>query len=88
MEDQKGEITDKPEDQTPKVTGIGGIFFFSDNLQETKAWYTKNLGFEISEWGSLGFASRNLNKPDEVNTLQWTPFKRMTPTLPHLKRNL
>ena len=63
-------------DTTPKVTGIGGIFFFSDNLQETKEWYAKNLGLEINEWGSSSFESRNLNRPDEINSLQWTPFKR------------
>lgn len=61
---------------TPKVTGIGGIFFFTDNMQETKDWYTKNLGLEINDWGSSSFESRNINKPDQVNTLQWTPFKK------------
>jgi len=40
---------DKPEqkeivmnDTTPKVTGIGGIFFRSKNPQETREWYGKN----------------------------------------------
>ncbi|MFZ1289850.1 MAG: hypothetical protein WAR79_07160, partial [Melioribacteraceae bacterium] len=37
-------------DIKPKVTGIGGIFFYSDNLKETKEWYTKNLGIEINDW--------------------------------------
>ncbi|WP_039948840.1 VOC family protein [Leptospira fainei] len=59
----------------PKVTGIGGIFFFSDNLQQTKEWYAKNLGLEINEWGST-FESRNIDRPDEINSLQWSPFKR------------
>jgi len=60
----------------PKVTGIGGIFFFSDNPQETKDWYAKNLGFEINEWGSSSFESRNINRADEINSLQWKPFKK------------
>ena len=63
-------------DTTPKVTGIGGIFFCSDNLKETKEWYTKNLGIEINDWGSSGFESRNINKPDVINSLQWKPFKK------------
>ena len=63
-------------DTTPKVTGIGGIFFFSDNPQETKEWYVKNLGLEINEWGSSSFESRNVNNPDEINSLQWSPFKK------------
>lgn len=60
---------------TPKVTGIGGIFFYSDNPQETKEWYTKNLGIEINDWGSSSFESRNLVNPDIINSLQWKPFK-------------
>ncbi|MFZ1716735.1 MAG: VOC family protein [Saprospiraceae bacterium] len=64
-----------PADSTPKVTGIGGIFFFTDNPQDTKEWYSKNLGLEINEWGASSFDSRNIDKPEEINTLQWSPFK-------------
>ena len=63
-------------DSIPKVTGIGGIFFYTDNPKETKEWYTKNLGIEINAWGSSSFESRNINKPDEINSLQWKPFKK------------
>ncbi len=58
----------------PKVTGIGGIFFFSDNPDETKSWYAKNLGLETNDWGS-SFEFRNAHKPEEINYLQWSPFK-------------
>lgn len=61
-------------DKTPKVTGIGGVFFFSENPDEIKAWYGKNLGLAISEYGS-SFEFRNANRPDEINYLQWSPFK-------------
>ncbi|RKR10777.1 putative enzyme related to lactoylglutathione lyase [Flavobacterium sp. 90] len=64
-----------PNDTTPKVTGIGGIFFFSDNPKETKEWYSKNLGLETNDWGST-FESRDINNPDKVNSLQWSPFKK------------
>lgn len=60
---------------TPKVTGIGGIFFYSGNPDKTKEWYTKNLGIEINDWGSSSFESRNLDNPDKINSLQWKPFK-------------
>jgi predicted enzyme related to lactoylglutathione lyase len=78
MEDQKNQTgnSTSPVDTTPKVTGIGGIFFYSDNLKETKEWYTKHLGVEINDWGSSSFESRNINKPDEINSLQWCPFKK------------
>ena len=77
MDDQKNQTNQpaSPDDATPKVTGIGGIFFFSDNPKEAREWYAKNLGLEINEWGSASFESRNINKPDEINSLQWNPFK-------------
>ena len=69
---QNGVIMD---DTIPKVTGIGGIFFYSDNPKETKEWYIKNLGIEINDWGSSSFESRKIDNPDEINSLQWKPFK-------------
>lgn len=64
-----------PPDTTPKVTGIGGIFFFSDNPEKTREWYSENLGLEVNQWGS-SFEFRNANRPDEINYLQWSPFKQ------------
>lgn len=62
-------------DTIPKAIGIGGIFFFSENPEMTKEWYSKNLGFEVNQWGS-SFEFRNANKPEEINYLQWSPFKQ------------
>ena len=76
MEDPKDEKKKEPLDTTPRVTGIGGIFFFSDNPKETKAWYAKNLGFEVNEWGSVSFDTRDANHPGQVHSLQWALFKR------------
>jgi predicted enzyme related to lactoylglutathione lyase len=77
MEDEKGQTdyTTSLADTTPRVTGVGGIFFYSDNPKETKEWYSKNLGLEINDWGSSSFESRNVDRPDEINSLQWKPFK-------------
>lgn len=58
----------------PKVTGIGGIFFFSDDPKATREWYATHLGLDVNDWGST-FESRNLDKPEEINSLQWSPFK-------------
>ena len=82
MENQKDQASNSTspdnylDDTTPKVTGIGGIFFYSDNLNETKEWYTKNLGVEINDWGSSSFEYRTLNNPEWIIPLQWTPFKK------------
>ena len=64
-------------DTTPRVTGIGGIFFFSKNPKETNEWYGKNLGLAIDEWGSP-FEFRNANRPEEINYLRWSPFDEKT----------
>ena len=35
-----------------KVTGIGGVFFKSANKgSELAAWYEKNLGLDLEDWG-------------------------------------
>ena len=70
------EQNNKPDNTTPKVTGIGGVFFFSDNPKEIKEWYAKNLGFDINEWGSVSFEYRDVNKPEVIIPLQWNPFKK------------
>jgi predicted enzyme related to lactoylglutathione lyase len=77
MEEQKNETASTPPNNNaiPKVTGIGGIFFFSENPDDTKEWYARNLGLETNEWGS-SFEFRNINRPEEINMLQWSPFKK------------
>jgi len=64
-------------DTTPKVTGIGGIFFRTKDPDKTKQWYGENLGLAISEYGS-SFEFRNANRPEEINYLQWSPFDEKT----------
>jgi predicted enzyme related to lactoylglutathione lyase len=78
MEDQidQKDSSNSSVDKTPKVTGIGGIFFFFDNPKEMKDWYANNLGLEINAWGSSSFESRNIKNPDEIDSLQWKPFKK------------
>ena len=63
------------QDTSPKVTGIGGVFFFSDNPEKIRKWYSDNLGLEVNQWGS-SFEFRNAHRPDEINYLQWSPFKK------------
>ncbi|MEI7661060.1 MAG: VOC family protein [Bacteroidota bacterium] len=61
-------------DNTPRVTGIGGVFFKSKNPAEIRSWYGKNLGLDINDWGSQ-FEFRNAERPDEINLLTWCPFE-------------
>ena len=57
----------------PKVTGIGGIFFFSKDPDKTKDWYAHHLGLSVNQWGS-SFEFRNAHRPKEINYLQWSPY--------------
>jgi predicted enzyme related to lactoylglutathione lyase len=64
-------------DTTPRVTGIGGIFFKTKDPKATKAWYGKNLGLAMDPYGSA-FEFRNANNPQQINYLHWSPFKETT----------
>ena len=62
---------------TPKVTGVGGVFFRSKNPENTRKWYSENLGIEMTPWGST-FELRNLDHPEEIHQFQWSTFKEDT----------
>jgi predicted enzyme related to lactoylglutathione lyase len=64
-------------DTTPKVTGIGGIFFKTKDPKQTKEWYRQNLGLQTDDYGSV-FEFRNANRPEEINYLRWSPFDEKT----------
>jgi len=64
-------------DQTPKVTGIGGIFFKAKDPKAVKAWYGDNLGLAVGEFGSP-FEFRNAHRPEEINYLNWDAFPDST----------
>ncbi len=59
------------------MTGIGGIFFKSNDPKATKEWYGKNLGLAIDQYGSP-FEFRNANRPDEINYLEWSVHNSKT----------
>lgn len=60
-----------------KVTGVGGIFFKCKDPNKMKEWYSKNLGLKTDEYGTM-FMSRNIDKPDRKEYLQWSPFTETT----------
>tara|TARA_B110000305_G_scaffold60008_2_gene66515 strand:- start:11804 stop:11947 length:144 start_codon:yes stop_codon:yes gene_type:complete len=40
---KENETKENKKDCSPKVTGIGGIFFMSENPNKTREWYAENL---------------------------------------------
>lgn len=61
------------ENDKPRVTGLGGVFFKVNDPASTRSWYSKHLGLAVTEWGSA-FEFRNTHRPDEKNYLSWSPF--------------
>jgi predicted enzyme related to lactoylglutathione lyase len=55
---------------TPRVTGIGGIFFKARDAAALRAWYRKHLGIEVESWGGFAFT--------EPGMTVWTIFEGTT----------
>lgn len=70
--DTKPEII-MTQDSTPRVTGIGGIFFRAKDPKSINEWYGTHLGLATDDYGSP-FEFRNANNPEEINYLRWGPF--------------
>jgi predicted enzyme related to lactoylglutathione lyase len=62
-----------------RVTGIGGIFFKSEDPEKLRAWYGEHLGFNITQWGST-FQWIDANKRDATHLArtEWSPFTKDT----------
>ncbi|WP_342648436.1 VOC family protein [Mucilaginibacter sp. CSA2-8R] len=60
-----------------KVTGIGGIFFKSQNPQTMNEWYAKNLGLPTSDYGTT-FKWRDADNPSQKGSTSWRAFPQDT----------
>ena len=56
-----------------KVTGIGGVFFKSDNPQQLNAWYARHLGLDTSAYGTT-FEWRPADNPAAEGSTTWCTF--------------
>ena len=62
-----------------RVTGIGGIFFKSDDPQKLYRWYETHLGIQRTPDGSGAmFEWRDLKDPDKTGATVWSVFPRNT----------
>ncbi len=60
-----------------RVTGIGGIFFKTNDPVSTKAWYKKHLGLNTDEYGTC-FEWRTADDENKKGFTQWSPMKNNT----------
>jgi predicted enzyme related to lactoylglutathione lyase len=60
-----------------KVTGIGGVFFKSDDPGKLKDWYKNHLGLQTTEYGCT-FFWHPLDDPNLKARTEWSVFKKDT----------
>ena len=56
-----------------RVTGIGGLFFKTEDPGATKNWYKKHLGFNTDDWGCTFWWK---DKEGKDCSTQWSPFAK------------
>lgn len=61
-----------------RVTGIGGIFFKSQDAPNLGAWYQKHLGIDVGEWGGAIFNWREAENPEQKGLTVWSIFPATT----------
>lgn len=60
-----------------KVTGIGGIFFKSEDPKKLNEWYKAHLGIDTNQYGA-NFEWRQAEDPSKKGSTQWSPFAENT----------
>jgi len=61
----------------PRVTGIGGIFFKTSSPDKTRKWYQNNLGLNTDKWGT-NFEWYQGRDSTKKGFTQWSPFTEQT----------
>jgi len=61
-----------------RVTGIGGVFFKTQDASVLKKWYSERLGIELDEWGGITFAWREKDAPERIGQTVFGPFEKDT----------
>lgn len=60
-----------------RVTGLGGIFFKSEDPKASKEWYKKHLGIENGKYGGT-FEWRHAENSDKKGFTAWSVFDQET----------
>jgi predicted enzyme related to lactoylglutathione lyase len=61
-----------------RVTGIGGVFFKSQDPKALGAWYKTHLGIDVQEWGGAAFRWTGPDTPEGSGTTAWSLFPAAT----------
>src|SRR5688572_8128204 len=58
-----------------RVTGIGGVFFKTEDPKKIKEWYGKHLGLPVDDYGA---SFRWIDVDNKEAVTAWNPFKTDT----------
>jgi predicted enzyme related to lactoylglutathione lyase len=58
-----------------RVTGIGGLFFKSDDPKKMYEWYDKHLGIKSNDYGTV-FQWREKEDKEHISYTVWSAFKK------------
>ncbi len=61
-----------------RVTGIGGIFFKTQDVKQMRDWYSKHLDIPVEEGGYGLFRWRDDENPEMRKSTTWSLFKADT----------
>jgi len=62
-----------------RVTGIGGIFFKSEDPKKLREWYGQYLDLKVTDWGSTFYwIDPNDLEAKVLARTEWSPFKNDT----------
>lgn len=57
-----------------RVTGLGGVFFKSNDPKMIREWYKNHLGLDMKDWGCT-FKWREYANKEKSGTTAFSPFK-------------
>jgi hypothetical protein len=57
-----------------RVTGLGGVFFKSNDPEKLREWYRAHLEIEVEKEGAAMFKWRKLDDPERESCTVWSPF--------------
>jgi predicted enzyme related to lactoylglutathione lyase len=61
-----------------RVTGVGGIFFKTNDPDKLRNWYRVHLGIECEKEGGAIFKWQKADDPDSERYTVWAPFPENT----------
>jgi predicted enzyme related to lactoylglutathione lyase len=61
-----------------RVTGIGGVFFKTEDPDKMYEWYEKHLGIKREAEGYVLFKWRHATDSEKPGSTAWSPFKKDT----------